>query len=156
MTKKILVVDDNRDAILILTATLKREGYTVSVATNGLEAVQKGLEENPALILLDLMLPKMDGLEVCKVIKANPKSSQIPILILTAKKDAESKKRCLELGASEYLLKPIIPADIIRHVRKYLDDKAPPPSSFGATLISFIFLRWRPWVSIFGMRPKFS
>jgi len=156
MTKKILVVDDNRDAVLILTATLKREKYSVLVATNGLDAVQKGLEENPDLILLDLMLPKMDGLEVCKVIKANTKTHQIPILILTAKKDAESKKRCLELGASEYLLKPIIPADIVRHVRKYLGDKTPPPSSFSAPVISFFFWRWRPWMSIFGMKPKFS
>lgn len=156
MTKKILVVDDNRDAILILTATLKREGYPVMIATNGLEAIEKGLEENPALILLDLMLPKMDGLEVCKVIKANPKTSQIPILILTAKKDAESRKRSLELGASEYLLKPIIPADLIRHVRKYLSDKTPPPSSFSAPLISFLFWRWRSRISIFGMKPRFS
>lgn len=156
MIKKILVVDDNRDAILILTATLKREGYHVVAATNGQEAVEKGLEENPALILLDLMLPKMDGLEVCKVLKANPKTGHVPVLILTAKKDAESKKRSLELGASEYLLKPIIPADVIRHVRKYLGDKTPPPSSSGAAPFSFIFWRWRPWVSIFGLKPKFS
>jgi two-component system alkaline phosphatase synthesis response regulator PhoP len=143
MREKILIVDDNRDAISILTATLKKEGYSVVVAKNGLEAVEKGLEENPALILLDLMLPKMDGLQVCKIMKANPKTTHIPILMLTAKKDEASKIRSLELGASEYLLKPIIPADIVRKVREYLGDKNPPPSSYTVPLIPFIFWRLR-------------
>ncbi len=154
MTRKILIVDDNRDAISILTATLKREGYSVVVAINGVEAVQKGREENPALILLDLMLPKLDGLEVCKILKADPKTNQTPILILTAKKDAESRKQSLELGASEYLLKPIIPADIVRKVREHLGDKTPPSSSSPAPLISFIF--WRLRLAIFGLNPHFS
>jgi DNA-binding response OmpR family regulator len=89
------------------------------------------------------MLPKMDGLQVCKIMKANPNTNHIPILMLTAKKDEESKRRGLALGASEYLLKPIIPAEIVRKVKEHLGNQSPPPSSFTPSFIPFIFWRLR-------------
>lgn len=129
MSKRVLIVDDNQDAIHILSAVLKRGGYAVSVAKNGAEAVEMVRQDHPALILLDIMMPKMDGFEVCQEIKGSPETRGIPILMITARKDPESRKRGLEVGASEYLVKPIHPAEVLRKVQEYLgDDRSSPPS----------------------------
>ncbi len=141
MSKKVLIVDDNQDAIHILTAVLKRGGYLVSIAKNGSEAIEKVGQERPALILLDIMMPKMDGFEVCQEIKGNEETRHIPILMLTARKDPESRKRGIEMGASEYLVKPIHPAEVLRKVQEYLgEDRSSPPSS-KSVFSPFLLLR---------------
>lgn len=147
MSKKVLVVDDNQDAINILSAILKKAGYLVGVAKDGQEALQKLNSDVPALILLDVMMPKMDGYEVCKAIKTNPAISQIPILMISAKTDGVSQKRGLELGAADYLMKPIQPNEILRKVRQYLgdDSNSTPPSSSPKspmTPLTFSFMNW--------------
>lgn len=129
MSKKVLVVDDNQDAINILTAILKKAGYGIVAAMDGQEALQRIENEIPALILLDVMMPKMDGFEVCRAIKSDSKVSHIPILMISAKTDAVSKKRGLDLGAADYLMKPIQPSEILRKVKQYLPDDNDPPSS---------------------------
>lgn len=143
MPKKVLVVDDNQDAIHILTAVLKKGGYLVSVALNGEEAMERVREDRPALILLDIMMPKMDGYEVCKTVKASAETRDIPVLIVTARKDPESRKRGMDVGASDYLVKPIRPAEILSKVREYLgnDDSTSPPPSLKSILFSFFFFR---------------
>lgn len=143
MSKRVLIVDDNQDAIHILTAVLKRGGYLVSVAKNGVDAIDKVREEQPALILLDIMMPKMDGFEVCQEIKGNEETRNIPILMITARKDAESRKRGLEVGASEYLVKPIHPAEVLRKVQEYLGDDRSSPPSLKSFFLPFLFLRQR-------------
>src|SRR3569832_1795092 len=142
MSKIVLVVDDNQDAINILSAILKKAGYLVGVAKDGQEALQKLNSDIPSLILLDVMMPKMDGYEVCKAIKTNPAVSQIPILMISAKTDGVSQKRGLELGAADYLKKPIQPNEILRKVKLYLGDDTNPPSSSTppkSPMVPFIF-----------------
>ncbi len=154
MSKKVLIVDDNQDAIHILSAVLKRGGYTVSIAKNGAEAIEKVHQEHPALVLLDIMMPKMDGFEVCQEIKGNAETSGIPILMITARKDPESRKRGLEVGASEYLVKPIHPAEVLRKVQEYLgdDDRSSPPSVKSFFLPFLIFRKMIRFEAVFSFR----
>lgn len=126
MSDKILVVDDNQDAIAILEAVLRGAGYPVVSAKDGLEAMQKITTEDPSLILLDVMMPKMDGYEVCRTVKSDPKLSHIPILLVSAKTDPASKERGLSLGAADYLFKPIQPALVLRKVKEHLENRNPP------------------------------
>ncbi len=103
MSKKLLVVDDEPVILKSLTYSLEQENYEITTATDGLEALKLALEMEFDLVVLDLMLPKMDGLEVCKKIR---ESSLVPIIILTAKGDDSSKLLGLEFGADDYLTKP--------------------------------------------------
>lgn len=148
MPKKVLIVDDNQDAINILSAIIKKGGYLATVAKDGVEAIQKIKDESPALILLDIMMPKMDGFEVCQTVKSDAETKHIPILMVTAKTDPASRARGLKLGASDYLMKPIHPAETLRKVKEYLDETTPPQSPSGSSpispLLSLIF--WRQWV----------
>jgi DNA-binding response OmpR family regulator len=158
MAKRVLIVDDNQDALHILSAVLNRGGYLVSIAKNGMEAIEKVREENPALILLDIMMPKMDGFEVCKEIKSRSETSRIPILMITARKDPESRKRGLEVGASEYLVKPIHPAEVLRKVQEYLgNDSSSPPSPKSFFLPFLLFRKMiRFETDTFSYRPAFD
>ncbi|MBI3804457.1 MAG: response regulator [Nitrospirae bacterium] len=124
MSKKILVVDDNQDTIQILTAVLRRGGYIVIAARDGMEAVEKVQEEMPELILSDIMMPKLDGFGVIQALKAEPKYRKIPILIISAKVDPASKARGIELGAEDYIIKPINPGEVLRKIKEHLPETA--------------------------------
>jgi CheY-like chemotaxis protein len=117
--KKVLVVDDNKDTISILTTILKIAGCSVITAQNGIEAMQQIQLENPSLVLLDIMMPKMDGFEVCKAVKNNPDLRHIPIVMVSAKRDEASKYRAQRLGADDFINKPILPSEILRKVRNF-------------------------------------
>mgnify|MGYP000765447937 FL=1 len=101
--KTVLIVEDEKNIVDIIAFNLKKEGYTVITAADGEEGVQKAMEENPDLILLDIMLPKMDGFEVCQHIR---EFSNMPIVMLTAKGDDMDKILGLEYGADDYITKP--------------------------------------------------
>ena len=103
MDRKILIVDDEKNIVDIIAFNLKKEGYTVITAADGEEGVQKAMEENPDLILLDIMMPKMDGYEVCKKIR---EKKNTPIIMLTARAEELDKVLGLELGADDYVTKP--------------------------------------------------
>ncbi|WP_432667702.1 response regulator transcription factor [Wukongibacter baidiensis] len=103
MSKKLLVVDDEEILLKGLKYSLEQEEYEIDTATDGLEAYEKAINNNYDLVVLDLMLPKMDGLEVCRKIREN---SMVPIIILTAKGEDTSKVLGLEYGADDYLTKP--------------------------------------------------
>lgn len=122
MAKKVLVVDDNQDAVNILVALLKKAGYSVAVAKDGLEAIRMIRDEDPALVLLDIMMPKMDGFEVCQAAKSSTRTKDIPIVMITGKTDNDSRYRALKLGATDYLTKPIHPIEAIRKVKGYLKE----------------------------------
>lgn len=122
MQKKILVVDDNQDTVQILTAVLKRGGYIVVAARDGIEAVEKVQQERPALVLSDLMMPKLDGFGVMEAMRADPGMNQIPVLIISAKVDPVSKARGMELGAKDYIVKPINPGEVLQKVRHHLQE----------------------------------
>ncbi len=114
---KILVVDDEANIIELVRLYLEREGYEVDEATNGTDAVSKHRVWNPDIILLDLMLPDIDGYEVCRQIRTH---SDTPILMLTARKEDIDKIVGLELGADDYLTKPFNPRELVARVRAIL------------------------------------
>ena len=116
-TKKVLVVDDEQPIIDILVYNLEKEGYNVIEANDGITAVDVALEKRPDLILLDIMLPKLDGLSVCKRIK---NSLNVPILMLTAKDGEIDKILGLELGADDYITKPFSVRELVARVKANL------------------------------------
>ncbi|HRQ61239.1 MAG TPA: response regulator, partial [Alphaproteobacteria bacterium] len=107
MSARILVVDDILPNVKLLEAKLSSEYYEVVTATNGLDALAKIESENPDIVLLDVMMPGMDGFEVCTRIKQNPKVAHIPVVMVTALTDTQDKVRGLEAGADDFLSKPI-------------------------------------------------
>ena len=118
MNKKVLVVDDEESIVTLLEYNLRQAGYDVITAFDGEEGVTKANEENPDFIILDLMLPKMDGMEVCKELRNNQINT--PILMLTAKDDEIDKVLGLELGADDYLTKPFSPREVVARVKAIL------------------------------------
>lgn len=120
MAKKVLVVDDNEDSVNILVRTLQSAGYSVQFARDGIEAIVIIRNEIPDLVLLDIMMPRMDGYEVCQAVKANSKTKHIPIVMVTGKDDIESRYRALKLGASDYMTKPIRPFETVQKVKSHL------------------------------------
>lgn len=114
MYSKILIVDDDENICELLTLYLEKEGYQVICSHDGQEALEVFKEENPDLIILDIMLPGMDGKEVCRHIKRN---SDVPILMLSAKAETFDKVLCLELGADDYVVKPFEAKELIARVK---------------------------------------
>lgn len=117
MKAKILVVDDELDALELIEFNLKAAGYEVVTAKDGLEALNKARSAVPDLIILDLMLPEMDGLEVCKTLRREDKTARIPIIMLTAKTAEIDRVLGLELGADDYVTKPFSPRELVLRVK---------------------------------------
>ena len=116
----ILAVDDEEDILELIQFNLNREGYKVSTATSGEDALRKVYSKNPDLILLDLMLPDLDGFAVARKLKEDPKKRHIPIIMLTAKGEESDIVTGLELGADDYIVKPFSPRILIARVRTLL------------------------------------
>ncbi|MDW7730946.1 MAG: response regulator [Methanolobus sp.] len=104
--EKLLIVDEEIDALTALKVALEAEGYNVIVALDGFEGIEKARTENPDVILLDIMMPGMDGFEVCRRLKSDPSTDHIPVIMLTAKGETDDKVEGLELGADDYVTKP--------------------------------------------------
>ena len=115
MGKKILVVEDERNIVDILTFNLAREGYDTLEALDGAEGLRLALEQDPDLILLDLMLPKMDGFEVCRTLRERGRAT--PIIMLTAREEETDKVLGLELGADDYITKPFSMRELLARVK---------------------------------------
>lgn len=113
----ILVIEDEEDIVQLLKYNLNREGFQVSVALNGIEGLQKARLIRPDLVLLDLMLPELNGLEVCRRLKAEPATRSIPVIMLTAKGDESDIVTGLELGADDYIPKPFSPRVLLARIR---------------------------------------
>lgn len=116
MKKRVLVVDDEKDIVDLLTYNLKKEGYEVLSAHNGLEAISIAASR-PDLIILDLMMPLLDGFETCKRLKSSPETESIPVIFLTAKSGEVDEVVGLELGADDYIQKPISPRTLLARVK---------------------------------------
>src|SRR6266513_2686123 len=117
---KILIIDDEQDVIDLLSLHLRKAGYALNSATDGATGLRKAREELPALIILDLMLPKMPGLEICKVLKTDTRTRHIPIIMLTAKAEEIDRIVGLEFGADDYVTKPFSPRELILRVNAIL------------------------------------
>jgi two-component system alkaline phosphatase synthesis response regulator PhoP len=118
--KKVLVVEDERDISRLIKHYLEKEGFRVLTAASGVEALKKVKEEKPDLLVLDLMLPEMDGLEVCKRVRAVPETAMLPIIMLTAKAEESDTVIGLELGADDYVTKPFSPKALVARAKALL------------------------------------
>ena len=122
MAKKILLIDDELDIVKLVESRLKINGYEVVVALDGQEALEKAREEKPDLILLDLMLPKLSGYKVCRMLKFDEKYKHIPIIMFTARVQESDEKLGFEVGADAYITKPFKPEVLLEKVKELLPE----------------------------------
>jgi DNA-binding response OmpR family regulator len=123
MAKKILVIEDDPAISRLVEYSLRHEGYEVIIATNGLEGIRKAHREVPGLIILDVMLPGMDGFEICSRLRSEPDTAQMLILMFSAKAQDIDRNTGMIVGADDYLSKPAAPAEIVSRVAKLLAKK---------------------------------
>ena len=124
MSATILIVDDEPDVLDLVTYNVKKAGYKTLAARDGATALQTARNELPALVVLDLMLPNLDGTEVCRQLKADPKTARIPVIMLTAKAEEVDRIVGLELGADDYVVKPFSPRELVLRIKKILERAA--------------------------------
>lgn len=120
MSEKILIIDDDLDTLRLVGLMLQRQGYQISAATNGQQGLEKAFEEDPDLILLDVMMPDMDGYEVTRRLRQNPATLETPVLMFTAKTQLDDKVVGYEVGANDYLTKPTHPSELQARVKALL------------------------------------
>jgi two-component system alkaline phosphatase synthesis response regulator PhoP len=117
LSKHVLAIEDDKDILELITYNLEREGYEVTGVMSGEDGVDAAVSDKPDLVLLDLMLPGMDGLEVCRKLKADPDTAHIPVIMVTAKGEESDIVTGLELGADDYVTKPFSPKVLIARMR---------------------------------------
>ena len=153
MKEKILIVEDEKDIIKMLDYNLEKEGYKTVSARDGEEALRIINRERPDLIILDLMLPGIDGLEVCKLLKKDGRTVSIPVIMLTAKSQESDKVVGLELGADDYVTKPFSPRELVARIKAVLrrikeKDRLPEVLRIGGLTVDFskiaVFLKDKP------------
>ena len=120
MDAKILIVEDERDIADLLRYNLQEAGFKTDYVRNGADALQRAIEKTPDLILLDLMLPEVDGMIVCRLLKNDPRTKNIPIVMVTAKTEEKDRVAGLELGADDYIIKPFSPREVVLRVSAVL------------------------------------
>lgn len=140
MSKKVALVEDEEDIVKLVSYYLGNEGYAVKSARDGLDGLRLIEREKPDLVILDLMLPEFDGLEVCRKLRSQPATHAIPIIMLTAKGEETDKVVGLEMGADDYLTKPFSPKELVARVKALLRrtaQPAPQPAmlSYGALTV---------------------
>lgn len=121
-SKKILVVDDSKVATMTVQLILKREkGYEVLEANDGVEGVRKATEELPDLILMDLMMPNMNGFEACRELRSQESTKNIPIIMVTTRSEADNVKTGFECGCNDYIYKPVDGAELLTKIRNQIN-----------------------------------
>lgn len=118
--KKILLVDDTDTILLFLKTLLAGQDFDFLTAKNGAEAVEKARRERPDLVLLDVLMPVMDGIEACRVMKGDPELKSIPVIIVTARSEAENVERCLDAGCDDYVFKPVRKLELLDKINRLL------------------------------------
>jgi two-component system, OmpR family, alkaline phosphatase synthesis response regulator PhoP len=120
MAKKILVVDDNTELLELLRLNFKGAGFAIATAANGVDAIKKARSLSPDLILLDLLLPELDGFAVCEILRNDAATASIPIVILSGVFSQFSRMAAIESGATDFLAKPVSPRHVISRVKELL------------------------------------
>ncbi len=133
MSEKILIIDDDLDTLRLVGLMLQRQGYQISAATNGQQGLDKAFDEDPDLILLDIMMPGMDGYEVTRRLRRNPSTMETPILMFTAKTQLDDKVIGFEVGANDYLTKPTHPSELQARVKTLLSRAGEKKSAAAST-----------------------
>ena len=135
MTSSVLIVEDDPDIAALVARYLDKAGFTTARAASGRDALQAIARQPPDLLILDLMLPQVDGLEICRRVRASEATAGLPIIMLTARSDESDRIVGLELGADDYLAKPFSPGELVARVRALLRraQRAAPPASGAMT-----------------------
>ena len=121
MSARILIVDDNEVNVELLVAVFASEHYVVSTATDGFEALAKIAAEKPDIVLLDVMMPGLDGFEVCRRIKADPATADIPVIMVTILSDVDDLVKGFEAGADDFVTKPVTREELLDAIRKHVN-----------------------------------
>jgi two-component system alkaline phosphatase synthesis response regulator PhoP len=121
--KRVLVVDDEVYILQILEFSLEMEGFEVATAQNGEEAIAQALENPPDLVVLDIMMPRMDGYEACRRLKTDPRTQNTPVILLSAKGRSIDQEIGFEAGAEEYITKPFSPRKLVERIKALLTDR---------------------------------
>ena len=129
MSKKILIVEDDSDLVKLLKYNLEKDGFRINYATDGSLALAEARRDPPDLVILDLMLPGLDGLEVCRQLRRNDRFARIPVLILSARSEEADRVVGLEIGADDYVTKPFSTREVVARVRALLRRNEPPPAA---------------------------
>jgi len=151
MPSRVLIVEDEPDIRELVVHHLKREGYQVSAASSGEEALRQVQAAPPDLVILDLMMPAMDGLEVCRRLRQDPATVSLPIVMLTAKGDEVDRVLGLEIGADDYIVKPFSPKELLARVRAVLRRSRPAPGAAPLTLGALVIDLGTHTVSVGGL-----
>ena len=121
MRKKLLIVEDNSELLELLRLGLKEKGFLITTAANGLEAVKKARLQSPDLVLLDLVLPELDGFAVCEILRKDPTTASTPIIMLTGLTSEFTRYAGMESGADEYVTKPVSPDQLLPKIHHWLE-----------------------------------
>ena len=154
--KVVLIVEDERDVVDLLALNLRKAGFAISTAMDGAAGLQKARGEKPAFVILDLMLPKMPGLEICKILKSDPATRQIPIMMLTAKAEEIDRVVGLEFGADDYVTKPFSPREVVLRIKAILRRAEGPAEDESLSAGSIVIDPARHEVSVNGKRVSLT
>lgn len=130
---RIMVVDDDPDTLSILARYIRREGFIVVEASSGVECLRLVTQYPPDVILLDLMMPEMDGFAVCRTLRTDPATAEIPVIMLTARDDLDARAEGMEIGVSDFIAKPVMRRELSERIHAQLDMLAADRANF-ATL----------------------
>src|SRR5512143_1609863 len=136
MTQTILVVDDDLDTLTLIGLTLQRRGFTVMKAQSGPEALEKLRIDLPDLMIVDVMMPHMDGYELCRTVKGDPRTAHLPVVMLTAKAQTASQLEGFRAGAVDYITKPVHPQDLVARIAAVLERAQSAHTESGPSLIA--------------------
>lgn len=136
MAKTILVVDDDPDTLTLIGLTLQRRGFEVVKAQSGQQALNLLAHDRPDLVILDVMMPQMDGYEVCREIKSDPRTADLPVIMLTAKAQTQSQLEGFRVGAIDYITKPVHPQDLVARIQTVLERAQSSAQAGGARVIA--------------------
>ncbi len=123
--KRILVVEDEPDLLELLRTHFKDEGFAIATATNGVDAIRKARSLAPDLIILDVMLPELDGFAVCEILRRNEETAKVPILMVTGLTSQLTRCAGIESGATDFVTKPVTPDEIVSRVKDLLQPRSP-------------------------------
>lgn len=151
--KKVLVVDDEPDLVELVAYNLKREGYEVASSADGEEALEKIRTQRFDLVVLDLMLPGIQGLELCRAVKADPRTASLPVIMLTAKSEEADRVTGLETGADDYVAKPFSPRELAARVRAVLRRAAGAPQLEKILVLGDVEINTDAYTATKGGRP---
>ncbi|MCI0576419.1 MAG: response regulator, partial [Chloroflexi bacterium] len=119
--RRVLIIDDDPGILMLTEIVFRRAGYEAHIAANGTEGLARVAEVQPDIIILDVMMPDLDGYQVCQRIRANPQTAGVPILMLSAIAKDEDRERCFAVGANAFVGKPVSPKDLVARITALLD-----------------------------------